>query len=72
MNFRLFYRSPISGKINFLYTTCVHCGKRVSLNRKNIGQNRFGHRFYYCNDPERHKLKKEKKEEDEDVDDDQE
>ncbi|MFX1479985.1 MAG: hypothetical protein ACFFCI_17845 [Promethearchaeota archaeon] len=57
MNFRLIYRNPISGKLNFLYTHCVHCGKRVSLNRKNMGENRFGQKFYYCNDPSRHELK---------------
>ena len=59
MNFRLFYRNPISGKYNFLYTHCVYCGQRVSLNRKNIGQNRFGHKFYYCKSCQGHKNKKE-------------
>lgn len=62
MNFRLFYHNPISGKLNFLYTHCVHCGKRVSLNRKNLGQNRFGDTFYYCNDCKIPKEQNDKKE----------
>lgn len=44
----MIYKCPITGRYSILYTTCAYCGRRVSLNRKNLGKNRFGHIFYYC------------------------
>lgn len=48
--FKVFYYNPIFGKWNFLYTTCPYCGKRARIRKKNIGENRFGRQFIYCND----------------------
>jgi len=45
---RILYKNPISGKWNFLFTHCPHCGRRVLIRKKNIGKNRFGDQFYYC------------------------
>lgn len=44
----LFYKNPITGKREFLFTKCVLCGRKVKLKKENLGQNRFGDTFYYC------------------------
>ena len=44
----IFYKNKISGKINFLFTKCVQCGKRVLLKKRYLGLNRFLEVFYYC------------------------
>jgi hypothetical protein len=49
--FKVFYYNPTSGKWNFLHTTCVNCGKKALIRKKNIGIGGLGSReFIYCND----------------------
>jgi len=43
-----FYHNPISGKWEFLRTNCVYCGKKVLIKTKNVGQNRYGDNYFYC------------------------
>jgi len=45
---KLFYRNPISGKWEFNRTNSIYCGKRVLIRKRNIGQNRFGDKYMYC------------------------
>jgi len=59
MNYRLIYKSPITGRYCILFTHCVYCGRKVSLNKKNIGQNRFSVKFYYCKHCQQEKNKEE-------------
>jgi uncharacterized protein YlaI len=45
----LFYRNPITGKYDFLYTKCVLCGKRVRLKEKNMREDTLNQlTFYFC------------------------
>jgi hypothetical protein len=46
--YRVYYRNPINKRIEFFYTRCVHCGKRIRIRERNIGSNMFGQMFYYC------------------------
>ena len=48
MNVRLFYKNPITGKWDFLYTHYALCYVKVSLNKENLFKNQFGQFFYYC------------------------
>lgn len=49
IKFKVFYKNPITDKWNFLYTTCIYCGKRTRIRKKNIGIGGLGNReFIYC------------------------
>jgi predicted SprT family Zn-dependent metalloprotease len=45
---KIIYKNPISSKYDFLFTKCVYCGKKVLLEKKYLGKNRYGNIFYYC------------------------